>query len=101
MANDKVLSNQEIDYIEKVLNIGESKLEDGIAHITDLINQFENEPIVQSFFVAGNFGKAEQEKFIKIKSILDREKNNVCDNLIPATKNYLKKHKNLNESGEE
>ncbi len=97
--NNKILSNEEISDITSELSDGADCLERGISALKNLIKQFEDEEIVQTFFSSGNFGKEKQENIKKIVDILDREKSNILDNLVPTTEKFLVRQSQLNESG--
>ena len=93
----KILSNTQIATIEGDMKYAKMELNDAIEHINTVISKFENESIVQTFFAAGNFGKQEEEALIKIKELINRELNNIADNLIPATQNFLNNQRSLND----
>lgn len=99
--NNKILSNDDIERIEFLLSVGNSDISRAVESLTTMISSFENEEIVNTFFKAGNFGKEEQEKMIRLKEIISRELSNISETLIPATNRFLERQRQLNESGGE
>lgn len=91
-----VLSNSAIEDIRYEMNSAAWFLKESFESLDAVIKAFENETIVQTFFVAGNFGEQEKEKLAKIKEIVQKEANNILDNLIPTTKKILEEQESLN-----
>lgn len=98
-TNGEILQNWQIDYLESYLRRGREDMNSGLIHLTQLIEQFENEPVVQSFFTAGNFGQEEKEKLEKLIELINKEKDNIGDTLIPATEEYFKNQRSYNDGG--
>ena len=96
----RILSSVEAENIQHTLYDGKACFEDAYYAINNFIKLFSDNEIVQTFFAAGNFGKEEQDKIVRLESIIDREFQNLNDKLFPMTDTYLEGQKNLNERGE-
>jgi len=100
---NKVLSELDIEYIEKDIDLIERLINEHQNVLTTVINSFENEEIVQNLYEVGKFGMEQKEKLQKIKdgidefhALINRE-----GGLVAKTREFLATAKSLNQTGEE
>ena len=98
MIASKVISvnecNELQDYIERFREYIKKWYDD----YENSINTFNSNPIAQSFYESGPFGKQKEEEFKKIKQAIDKFMNAVDstpDTLVPKTKSYIDKQLQL------
>ena len=72
------------------------------ANLDLIINKFESDPTVQSFYVSGNFGKESQERLIKLRDGLAKYEASINGDgaLVPITKSFLDKQEERVNNGE-
>lgn len=99
MANNKILSTEDIEEVRWKMDYSNGLLDAAISDIEELVKQFENDAIVQTFFVSGNFGEDKKQKLESIKNIAAKVKESINNNLIPETNKILEAQKALNEGG--
>ena len=62
-----------------------------VKELNGVINSFENDETVQSFFVSGHFGKENQERLIALREALIKYSESIHGDgaLYPQTKQFL------------
>lgn len=95
----RILSEQDISSIEYEVANANEMFNTYIENYVDIINGFENQEIVDTFFVSGNFGKDKQEKIKQIKVLLDETKI-IIEDLTSNTRAFLQEQSSLNNSGQ-
>ena len=80
MAAGKILNDEDLEVMTRQLNIISRAIEGYYNNTTTVINSFNNEAIVQSFYSSGKFG---QEKQNQLKNITEAVKKywdkSMCD----------------------
>ena len=100
---DKVLSELDIEYMERDIDTIEKFINEQQKCLTTIINSFENEEIVQNLYEVGKFGIEQKERLQKIKEGIDEFHTliNREGGLVAKTKEFLESAKALNQTGKE
>lgn len=100
-AQSKIVDAATIAYVEDHIENINKAISEYKQEMDVLIKNFESSGIVQNFFTVGGFGKAQQEKIIKIRAAVDEFYNVICQNggLIAKTREYLEGASSLNRTG--
>ncbi len=95
----EILSLEDIETCSSYVDAVYKRFDDYCNKITRLINAFQNEHIVETFSVSGNFGQKQIDNLESIKDIIRRNNEKLSSDLIPCTKKYLETQERLNQSG--
>lgn len=90
---------EEADYLNEQVNLFIQNKKEYSNTIKEMLNLFENQDIVQSFFISGNFGKQQVDKISDIYNMLqkyDDEVFNNDDSLVLQTKQFLLDNQDIN-----
>ena len=97
----RILSNEELYEIEtRVDKFGDSII-DYATTIEKVIELFNDDQVVQSFYMAGSFGDEKKQKLMEISLALREYANDMARNersLVAETKRYIAGARNLNDS---
>ena len=69
---DHILSSDEIQDARNKISSFSSRIEEIKGHITTIIDLFESDSSVQSFYASGHFGKTNQEELAHIRDAIVR-----------------------------
>lgn len=97
----RILSNEELYEIEtRVEKFGDSII-DYASSIEKVIELFNDNQVVQSFYAAGSFGDEKKQKLMEISRALRDYANDMAINersLVAETKRYIAGARSLNDS---
>lgn len=99
---DHILSEEEIATILEDLDKISSCINHTKTNLNTVINNFESNPVVESFFASGNFGKINQEALKEIRNCLEEYESciNGDSGLMVVTRNFLQNQQSRVQSGE-
>ena len=102
MAERKILSVEELNGLSNHLNRLVGYIDQTTTDMRTVINSFNNESIVNSFYASGNYGSDVETKLTGILSALEKYTNVISsgeDSLIAQTQKYIERQIELVENG--
>ena len=89
---DVIINENAIEELESSVEKISKSITEEKENITKIINLFDNEPVVQSFYQSGKFGIENRNKLQDIKNSIEQyeEAINERDGLYTTTMQYLK-----------
>ena len=99
----KVLQAEDVQKIKDCVDSLAKGISEYQQRMTTVINSFNKEGIVQSFYEVGNFGMAQKEKMQKLLAAINEfyELMNKEKGLIAGTKEYADSARRINETGKD
>ena len=72
-----ILNEDDLNSINSSIENIETMLQQGMDHLNFIIDNFESNPVVQSFYESGSFGKENQQALIRIKELCEQYINSI------------------------
>ena len=87
-----ILNEDELNSITSSIENIESNLQKEMDNISFIIDNFESNPVVQSFYESGSFGKENQQALIRIKELCEQYIKSIKSDsgLIEVTKEFVR-----------
>lgn len=89
---DHILTEQEINIaLNRLSNFSEA-LVDVKNEIMNIIDHYESDPVVKSFYESGSFGQKEKIELLKVREAIIRYEQSINGNgkLVDVTRDYFK-----------
>jgi len=74
----KILSVNECGRLDEELKLIEKHINNYCSDLEKAINVFNNDPIVQSFYASGGFGKGMEAKLAEVKTAIQKYNEIIC-----------------------
>lgn len=90
--SNHILNEDDLSEISSDIHYIEQYLQRGIDSLIFVIDNFESNPVVQSFYESGNFGKENQQALIRIKELCEQYIKSIKSEsgLIEVTKEFVR-----------
>lgn len=87
----KIMDIKTIQNDKSILNHINQNISEAKANLELIINKFESDPTVQSFYESGNFGKENQERLARLRDGIVKYEQSINGSgaLVPLTKTFL------------
>lgn len=98
---ERILSSEDIQIIENNMKEFSSDVDSYLSNFETLIESFNNQEVVQEFYIVGNFGEQQRQELINIKEGLKEFKELIFKSggLVDKTNEFVEKARSLNENG--
>ena len=96
-----ILSEEELQGMLDNLNYFSERIAEAKEELDIIINNFESNPVVESFYVSGNFGKSNQESLQELKSYVTEYEASINggSGLIETTRSFIQNQLSRVQSG--
>lgn len=99
---EHILSEEEINSLESDVKTYRAETEEARDTLERVINNFESNPVVQSFYESGNFGARNRERLHELLNAMNEYYQIICNDgeLVDITTKFLNEQRSRVQSGQ-